>query len=138
MLTFKKYLVLLQILLLAIAVNAFSTTPNNSITPAYVLIEAKLDPAQLEQFGKYVPKVAQLVQKYGGEYVVLKGEHTPLEGEWNDTRIVLQKWKSKEDALHWWNSAEYQQVKKIRKGTGDFRIMLVEGLEEILPNDVGL
>lgn len=133
----KKYLAF-QILLMAIAANAFSTTPNNSITPAYVLIEAKLDPTQLEQFGKYVPKVAQLVEKYGGEYVVLKGEQTPLEGKWNETRIVLQKWKSKEDALNWWNSDEYQQVKKIRKGTGDFRIMLVEGLEEILLDDDGL
>ncbi|GFH55228.1 hypothetical protein CTEN210_11704 [Chaetoceros tenuissimus] len=138
MFTFKKYLVSFQILLTANTANAFSTTPSNSITPAYVLIEAKLDPTQLEQFGIYVPKVAALVQKYGGEYIVLKGEHTPLEGEWDDTRIVLQKWKSKEDALNWWNSDEYQQVKQIRKGTGDFRIMLVEGLEEILPDDVSL
>ena len=41
----------------------------------------KTRPLKLEQFGKYVPKAAELVKKYEGEYVVLKGEHATLEGE---------------------------------------------------------
>ena len=40
--------------------------------------------------------------------------------------------------MEWWDSDEYQLIKKIREGTGEFRIMLVEDLEEVLPDDVSL
>ena len=60
---------------------------------------------------------------------MLRGKHEPLEGEWGDTRLVVAKWPNAEIAKQFWNSDEYQELKKIGEGTGDFRIMLVEGLE---------
>ena len=98
--------------------------------PAYVVIEAKLKSSELQRFASYASKVPSLVKKYSGEYLILGGDHEPLEGDWGETRIVLHKWESTAQAKEFWNSDEYQELKKLREGTGDFRIMLVEGLEK--------
>lgn len=137
--------------------------------PAYMVIEAKI--TDLEQFSDYAKIVPSIVQKYGGEYIVLRGKHTPLEGEWGyddcddekvevdgneveveknvdmtqyfeglgmefefphvETKIVIIKWPNGDMAKQFWNSPEYAQVKKLREGTGIFRIMLLEGLSSI-------
>ncbi len=135
--------------------------------PAYILIEAKI--TDLEKFADYAAIVPSVVQQYGGEYIVLKGKHTPLEGDWGyanefdfssiisndnleesgdhgeeqeetislqempviETKIVIQKWPNEEMAKRFWYSSEYAQLKKLREGTGIFRIMLVEGTHSI-------
>lgn len=112
--------------------EAFSLANGPTKKPAYVVIEAKLKSSELERFASYASKVPSLVRKYGGEYLILGGEHEPLEGDgdWGETRIVLHKWESTAQAKEFWNSDEYQELKKLREGTGEFRIMLVEGLEK--------
>eukprot|EP01083_Nonionella_stella_P088118 245396_1 len=112
---------------------SFSHTPPVRVTgsgpPAYVVIEAQLKQSEMERFASYASQVPSLVRKFGGEYIVLGGKHEPLEGEWEDTRLVMHKWPNAEMAKQFWDSVEYQELKKIREGTGDFRIMLVEGLD---------
>jgi uncharacterized protein (DUF1330 family) len=150
----------------------------SSSTPAYILIEAKI--TDLEKFYDYASIVPSIVKRYGGEYIVLRGKHTPLEGDWGyhdmnknndnnnenengedlvkenedvkkkeddeekllasmlksmlpseesiESKIVLQKWPNEKMAKAFWNSPEYAEVKKLREGTGTFRIMLIEGL----------
>ena len=61
---------------------------------------------------------------------MLGGEHEALEGEWGDTRIVVHRWPNADAARRFWNSEEYAELRKVREGTGDFRIMLLEGLEK--------
>ena len=103
---------------------------NTSVTkPAYIVIEAKLKESEMERFGQYASQVPALVARYGGEYLVLGGQHEPLEGNWDTTRIVLHRWPSVDEAKKFWNSDEYQELKKLREGTGEFRIMLLEGLD---------
>lgn len=97
---------------------------------AYVVVEARLKPSEAGRFmDSYASRVPALVAKYGGEYVVLGGRHEPLEGEWGETRLVLHRWPNAEMARRFWHSEEYREVKKGREGTGEFRVMLVEGLE---------
>jgi uncharacterized protein (DUF1330 family) len=98
--------------------------------PAYVVIEAKLKQSEMERFASYASKVLPLVEKYGGQYIVLGGRHEPLEGDWGETKVVLHKWPNAEMAKQFWDSDDYQEVKSIRDGTGEFRIMLVEGLDK--------
>ncbi|MYD43315.1 MAG: DUF1330 domain-containing protein [Gammaproteobacteria bacterium] len=95
---------------------------------AYLIVEAKIKDRM--KFLKYAQKVQELVAQYGGKYVVLGGEHEPLEGEWDDERIVIHRWPNMQSARDFWFSAEYQETKKLRDGTGEFRIMLVEGVQE--------
>ena len=129
----KLSAIFIPFLFLAIKFNScfsFSgVTPPVPGPPAYVVIEAKLKQSEMERFVSYSSQVPSLVQKFGGEYIVLGGNHEPLEGEWEDTRLVMHKWPNAEMAKQFWDSVEYQELKKIREGTGDFRIMLVEGLD---------
>jgi len=95
-----------------------------------MIIEAKLNPTKLKGFmTNYASKVPPLITKYGGEYLILGGRHESLEGEWEDTKLVVHKWPNATMAKKFWNSEEYGEIKKGREGTGEFRIMLVEGLE---------
>eukprot|EP01083_Nonionella_stella_P182769 658484_1 len=91
-------------------------TPSVPGPPAYVVIEAQLKQSEMERFGSYASQVPSLVQKFGGEYIVLGGKHEPLEGEWEDTRLVMHKWPNAEMAKQFWDSGEYQELKKIREG----------------------
>ena len=100
-------------------------------TPCYIVIEAKLKASQLKRFGAYAAKVPKLVEQFGGQYLVLGGTHTSLEGDWGETKLVLHQWPNATAAHDFWNSPEYQELKKLRQGTGEFRIMLLEGLEEV-------
>ena len=45
---------------------------------AYIIVEAVLHDA--EKFGAYARAVPPIVAEYGGEYLVLGGEHTSLGG----------------------------------------------------------
>ena len=152
----------------------------------------------MEQFADYAMLVPSIVNQFGGEHIVLKGKHIPLEGDWGydkrsrsskprntsssvddvnnventytngitkedfhtmettfeegeeamlrkilglyssteeehskdiiETKIVIQKWPDAQTAQKFWNSPEYAQVKRLREGTGTFRVMLVEGI----------
>lgn len=150
-----------------------SSVSSASSVPAYLIVEAQI--TDMEQFADYATIVPSIVKQYGGEYIVLRGKHTPLEGDWGydldcnteespmmrrgnaeegdeeiikkflgindndtdsendvvETKIVIQKWPSVDMAKKFWDSPEYAQVKKLREGTGTFRIMLVEGLSNV-------
>ena len=121
--------------------NDTSQSEHNNVNDepeAYMVTEAKLNQSKLEQFAIYAAKSSTIVRKYGGQYIVLGGEHTPLEGEWDTTRIVLHKWPNAATAKLFWYSNEYQELKKLRDGTGEFRIMLLEGLDRSDYTDKGL
>jgi uncharacterized protein (DUF1330 family) len=96
--------------------------------PAYMVIEARItDPAR---FAAYAAANAPLVAASGGEYLVMRARHEPLEGDWEGWRVVLSRWPNMDTARRYWNSPDYQRVKALREGTGEFRVLLVEGLPE--------
>lgn len=93
---------------------------------AYLVVEAVITDA--EKFGAYIKAVPPIVAQFGGEYLVVGGEAEPLEGDWGETKIVLHRWPDMPTARLFWHSDEYQQAKRLREGTGQFRVMLVDGL----------
>ncbi len=94
--------------------------------PAYLVVEAVItDP---KGFVAYTRAVPPLVARYGGEYLVMGGESEALEGDWGATKIVLHRWPDLQAARRFWHSDEYQAAKRLREGTGEFRVMLVDGL----------
>jgi len=94
--------------------------------PAYIIVEAAI--ADGERFGAYAKAVPALVTQYGGDYLVLGGEQQALEGDWKGKRIVVHQWPSVEQARAFWFSDAYAEIKKLREGTGEFRVALVDGL----------
>ena len=93
---------------------------------AYIVVHAKLtDPNRFKSYSDIVP---QLVGDFGGEYIVLGGDNEVLEGEWNGARLVIHRWPDRKSAKLFWNSPQYREAKKLREGTGQFKVMLLEGL----------
>lgn len=77
-------------------------------------------------FGEYVKKSAELLAKYGGEYVVRGPADTIQDGQYLAGKaVIVTKWPSLERAKEFWNSEEYQKnVKPLRDGAGVFDIGL--------------
>lgn len=94
--------------------------------PAFMVIACKIHDREkfIAGYGQAVPK---LVEKYGGEYVIVAPGATLLEGTLEGySSIAISKWPSKEAALQFWNSGDYADVKKLREGLAEAEVLLVE------------
>jgi uncharacterized protein (DUF1330 family) len=78
--------------------------------------EAKMD--------KYRAAVFEVVEKYGGRYLILGGKTDVMEGEYRPVFPVLLEFPSLEQAHRWYNSPEYRPLLELRlaatRGTGVF------------------
>lgn len=95
---------------------------------AYMLVIAELE--DMEGFRDYAIAAAELIGKFGGEYVV-RGAKDPvtLEGNWpEEKKVVVSKWPSMEAAQEFWNSPEYAEVKKLRLGKAKVVVRLFNGV----------
>lgn len=95
--------------------------------PAYMIITAKI--ADRDGFiSGYGKAAAELVAKFGGQYVLRAPGAELLEGGFgNGASVVISQWPDKEAAQRFWNSPEYREVKKLRDGLADCQVILVEG-----------
>lgn len=77
-------------------------------------------------FMEYVKKSAELLARYGAEYVVRGPADSVLEGDaFKGCAVVVSKWPSMEKAKEFWNSEEYRtKVKPLREGSGIYDIGL--------------
>ncbi len=94
---------------------------------AYLVVEAVI--TDREKFAAYARQVPELVDRFGGEYIVLGGEAEALEGDWGEVRLVVHRWPDMASARRFWHSPEYAEARKLREGAGEFRVMLLAGRE---------
>ena len=92
---------------------------------AYLVVEAVI--TDRKKFAAYAQRVPGAVARAGGEYLVLGGEAEALEGDWGEERLVVHRWPDMATARRFWHSDEYREIKRLREGTGRFRVMLLEG-----------
>ena len=91
---------------------------------AYLVITAQIH--DRDRFiGGYAAAAAKLTAQFGGEYLV-RAPGLVLEGAHPGGSLVVSKWPDKAAALAFWNSPEYQEVKKLRGGIADCQVLLVE------------
>ena len=95
--------------------------------PAYMIITAKI--ADRDAFiNSYGKAAAELVAKFGGQYVLRAPGAELLEGGFGDgASVIISQWPDKEAAQRFWNSPEYREVKKLRDGLADCQVILLEG-----------
>lgn len=105
----------------------------NPPTPVYMIVNANI--FDRERFGEYGRANAALVKQFGGKYLVLGGARETLEGEWPEGKSVISEWPSRYAALAYWHSPEYAQVRKLREGICDARVVLVDGIPSELVNE---
>ena len=95
---------------------------------AYVLVD--VDVTDTDQYDQYRPLAAASVEQYGGRYIVRGSGGTFLEGGWPaQPSALVSRWPSRAAALAFWNSPEYAAAKRLREGTGRFRVLLVDSPE---------
>ncbi len=91
---------------------------------AFMFIQADItDP---EGFMEYAKRAPALIEKHGGRYRCMRGQVDQLEGNPDNRKIVVSEWPSMEVAQAFWDSDEYQALKKLRDGTADIDVFLVE------------
>ena len=75
---------------------------------AYVIFHNRIDDA--EMLAAYVGKAIPTLDAHKAELVILDETSTVLEGKTEYVRTVVLKFESREAAMGWYNSAEYQVI----------------------------
>ncbi|WP_445784629.1 DUF1330 domain-containing protein [Sphingorhabdus sp.] len=95
--------------------------------PAYMIVTAKISDRDAFIQG-YGAAAGALVEKMGGKYVLRGPGAELLEGDFGaGASMVISEWRDKGAAQAFWNSTEYQEVKKLREGIADCQVLLIEG-----------
>ena len=75
----------------------------------------------------YGTEASKLLEKYGGKYLIRAPGAIPLEGiEEDNNSVVISEWPSKKRALEFWNSDEYQEIKKLREDIAECKVLVIE------------
>ena len=75
----------------------------------------------------YGAQAGKLLEEYGGKYLIRAPGAIPLEGiDEDNNSVVISEWPSKQRALEFWNSDEYQEVKKLREGIAECKVLMIE------------
>lgn len=82
------------------------------------------------EYQKYIDKAGEIFKRYKGEYLAVDNDPIVLEGDWNYTRTVMIRFKSKTDFYDWYYSADYQKILKYRLNAADCDTILVKGLDK--------
>lgn len=94
--------------------------------PAYLIVTAVLHDRQAFLDG-YGAAAARLVQSLGARYRLMRPDGQVLEGDGPArVSVVIEEWPDRETVLRFWNSPEYAEVRKLREGLADCRVVLVE------------
>jgi uncharacterized protein (DUF1330 family) len=78
------------------------------------LIIVDLTPIDKEKLTEYSAEAAKTLITFNGEFLA-KGSILPLHGESAFTTKVVIQFPSKEKALNWYNSPEYQAITQLRE-----------------------
>ena len=92
---------------------------------AYVI--AQIEITNEDKYKEYLEKVTTIVNKYNGKYIVRAGKYKVLLGNWDYSRTVIVKFQNYEAAINWYNSKEYEPIKKIREENSEGNCIIIEG-----------
>lgn len=94
--------------------------------PAYLIVTAVLHDREAFIEG-YGAAAARLVQSLGARYRLMRPDGQVLEGDGPErVSVVIEEWPDRETVLKFWNSPEYAEVRRLREGLADCRVVVVE------------
>ena len=94
--------------------------------PVYFIGQVDLDDE--EAYGRYMEAAAPSVVAAGVKVIAADDHVEPIEGDWHGTRTVIMEFEDEAAFRAWYDSAEYQEARKIRLPAADLRAALVHGL----------
>jgi uncharacterized protein (DUF1330 family) len=94
--------------------------------PAYMIVIAAIADRQRFISG-YGAVAAELVERFGGRYLLRGPGAELLEGSFGDgSSVVISEWPDKETVHRFWNSPEYAEAKALRADIADCQVLLIE------------
>jgi len=94
--------------------------------PVYLVGEIEIsDPEGYRR--DYLPRAQALIKEHGGR-AVAAGSGTALAGEPPKSRIAIYAWDNMDQLMDWFNSPEYQQIRKIGEKYASYRNFAVPGV----------
>ena len=94
---------------------------------AYVIADVR-EVRDVDALVEYRRRNTDAVANHGGRFLVRGGQATLLEGEWDALRIVVIEFPDVAAARAWYESAEYEPLKALRREASDTNIILLEGV----------
>jgi uncharacterized protein (DUF1330 family) len=92
---------------------------------AYVIVDIVVNDAS--RYEEYKQMASASVAQYGGRYIVRGGRAQRLEGDQEPNRVVVLEFPEYEQAVAWWESAEYAPGKALRQAIATTRMVVVDG-----------
>jgi uncharacterized protein (DUF1330 family) len=93
--------------------------------PAYIIADIVVKDTATNEI--YTAQTPDMVEKYGGKFIVRGGEFEALEGGWSPSRLVVVEFPSFEQARKFYYSDEYKPLRDIRLKTTESKAILVDG-----------
>ena len=93
---------------------------------AYLI--ATLNITDRDRYSSYEAGFMDIFNRFHGRLLSVDENVETLEGEWTYTRTVLVAFPSKEDALAWFQSDDYQALADHRKAASTGSIVMLQGL----------
>ena len=92
---------------------------------AYMIIFAQMSD-RTAFLGGYSKATSELVETYGGRYILQAPGVKLLEGNWGaGASVAISEWPNEEAIEAFWNSSEYAEIKKLREEISDVHVMVI-------------
>jgi uncharacterized protein (DUF1330 family) len=79
-------------------------------------------------YSRYEAGFMPVIEKYKGRLLAVDENPEVVEGTWNCTRTVLIEFPTRDDAMAWAGSAEYQAIAKHRWAASTADIVMIKSL----------
>ncbi|MFI5842587.1 DUF1330 domain-containing protein [Catenuloplanes sp. NPDC051500] len=93
---------------------------------AYLVIDLDItDPAGFQEYGR---QVVPMIEAAGGRRLAASSDPLVLEGGWAPSRVVMYEFADRETVQRFWNSAEYEPLKELRRKHATVSAIVVDGV----------
>ena len=92
---------------------------------AYLI--ARIDVTDPDDYRAYASQTVALAERAGGAFLVKGGAQSFVEGDGPDRHVIIA-FPSREQALAWYESPEYQEILPIALRSSRRDIVIVEGI----------
>ncbi len=111
--------------LLAVAVLTYAPSLVAQDPPAFIVAAVSINDA--DTYRQYQRGFGAILRQYEGELLAASRDPTILEGDWSATTTVLLRFASREQALEWYNSGDYQELVQIRYASSTADVIVIDG-----------
>lgn len=93
----------------------------------YFIVDTYIDAEKGRgMYDDYIQRVKQIVESFGGEYIIRSEKITPLSSKRTPQRVIIIKFPSREQLEKCFASEEYKCIMDKRAGSVDARALIVE------------